>query len=200
MSDLRMNTVAGAVLGSLMVVVALGIVAEEVFHPHFPEKPGYDIDISSLMTSSGGGPAVEEGPPDWGVILADANNVAAGEKVAAKCKSCHNFEKGGPNLTGPNQWDLVGRTAGTHPGFSYSAAMKAYGQKWTYDTLDTFLKNPAADVKGTTMAFIGVRKAEDRHALIAWLRMQNDAPAPIPPPLPPKPVDAATSAAPPAPG
>jgi cytochrome c len=198
MSDLRMNSVFGAVLASAMVVVALGIVAENVFHPEFPEKAGYEIDISSVQTAGGGAAAVQEGPADWGVILADANMVAAGEKVAAKCKSCHSFEKGGPNLTGPNQWDLVGRTAGTHPGFTYSAAMKGYGQPWTYDNLDKFLTNPASDIKGTTMAFVGIRKGDDRHALIAWLRTQNDSPPPIPAPLPPQPE--AASATPPPPG
>lgn len=198
MSDLKVNTIVGAVLASMMGVVALGIAAGMVFEPEFPEKAGYDIDISSLTAATGGGPAVEAGPPDWGVILADASLVAAGEKVSAKCKSCHTFEKGGPNLTGPNQWGLVGRTAGTHPGFSYSAGMKAYGQPWTYDNLDKFITSPATDVKGTTMAFVGIKKAEDRHALIAWLRMQEDTPAPIPAPLPPKPE--AASATPGAPG
>jgi cytochrome c len=198
MSDLKVNTVLGAVLASAMGVVALGIVAERVFEPEFPEKPGYEIDISSLAASTGGGAApVEAGPPDWGVLLADASLVAAGEKVSAKCKSCHSFDKGGPNLTGPNQWGLVGRTAGTHPGFAYSAAMKAYGQPWTYDNLEKFIASPATDVNGTTMAFVGIKKPEDRHALIAWLRTQEDTPAPIPAPLPPKP-EAATPA--PAPG
>lgn len=198
MSDLKVNTILGAVLASMMGVVALGIVAERVFEPEFPEKAGYDIDISSLAAGAGAGPAVEAGPPDWGVLLTDASLVSAGEKVAAKCKSCHTFEKGGPNLTGPNQWGLVGRTAGTHPGFSYSGAMKTYGQPWTYDNLDKFITSPASDIPGTTMAFVGIKKPEDRHALIAWLRMQEDTPAAIPAPLPPKPE--AASATPGAPG
>lgn len=201
MSDLRMNSIFGAVLGSALAVVTLGIVAENVFHPHFPEKPGMDIDISSVMTATSGGPAEPEGPADWGVILADPAMVAAGEKAAAKCKSCHTFEKGGPNQTGPGQWDLVGRTAGTHPGFTYSAAMKAYGQPWTYDNLDNFIRNPASDIKGTNMAFVGIRRAQERHALIAWLRTQSDAPPAIPAPLPPPPpAPEAASATPPAPG
>jgi cytochrome c len=201
MSDLRVNTIAGAVLGSLIVVVTLGIIAGDVFQPEFPEKPGYDIDISSVTGGSGGGGApVKEGPVDWNAILSDPTQVAAGEKVVTKCKSCHDFTKGGPNQTGPNQWNLVGRTAGTHPGFTYSAAMKAFGQPWTYDNLDKFITNPASFIKGTNMAFVGVKKAEDRHALIAYLRMQADKPAPIPPPLPPQAPDEAASATPPAPG
>lgn len=196
MSDLKVNTIMGAVLASMLGVVALGIVAENVFHPHFPEKPGYEIDISSLTASTGGAAPVEAGPPDWGVILADASMVAAGEKASSKCKSCHTFEKGGANLTGPNQWGLVARVAGTHAGFSYSGAMKAYAQPWTYDNLDKFIASPAADIPGTTMAFVGIKRPEERHALIAWLRAQADSPAPIPAPLPPKPEGAAPEAAP----
>lgn len=188
MSDLRVNTIAGAVLGSCMAALGLRIVGDSLFHPHFPEKPGYEIDISAFTSGAGGGGAAAEeaGPVDWGVVLADPAQVAAGEKVASKCVSCHTFTKGGALLTGPNQWNLIGRVAGTEAGFGYSSAMKAFAQPWTYDHLDEFLENPAAHVKGTSMAFIGVRKAEDRHALIAYLRAQADSPAAIPAPLPPK--------------
>src|SRR5262245_53209651 len=100
MSDLKFNTIAGAVLSSCMAALGLRIVGEEVFKPHCPEKPGYDIDISAFTGPAGGaGPAVEAGPVDWGVILADPAQVAAGEKVATKCASCHTFDKGGALLT-----------------------------------------------------------------------------------------------------
>ncbi len=73
---------------------------------------------------------------DWGTILGDPAQVAAGEKVSAKCASCHTFTKGGALLTGPNQWNLVGRVAGTEAGFAYSPAMKAFAKPWTYEELD----------------------------------------------------------------
>ncbi len=139
MSDLRFNSIAGAVLASAMAVVGLGIVGEAVFHPEFPAKPGYEIDTSATMTTGGGAAKAEEGPVDWGVVLADPAAVAAGEKVATKCLSCHTFNKGGAILTGPNQWNLIGRVAGTEAGFTYSAAMKGYAQPWTYDNLDKFI-------------------------------------------------------------
>ena len=187
MSDLRMNTIFGTVLGSAMLVVGLGIVAEQVFHPHFPEKPGYEIDTSAVLAPAGGGAAPEEaGPVDWGVVLADPALVAVGEKAATKCVACHNFDKGGPNMSGPNQWNLVNRVAGTHEGFTYSAAMKAYGQPWTYDNLDKFLMAPGSDIRGTAMQFVGLKNPAERHAMIAFLRSKADAPAPLPAPLPPK--------------
>jgi cytochrome c len=188
MSDLKVNAIAGAVLASCMAALGVRIIGEDLFEPHFPEKPGYDIDISAFIGPGGGGgaPAVEAGPVDWGVILADPALVAAGEKVSTKCVSCHTFDKGGALLTGPNQWNLVGRVAGTEAGATYSPAMKAFAKPWTYEELDGFLASPAAYVKGTTMAFVGVKKAEDRHALIAFLRSRADSPAALPAPLPPK--------------
>lgn len=196
MSDLRFNSIAGAVLASAMAVVGLGIVGETVFHPEFPAKPGYEIDTSATMAAAGGAAKVEEGPVDWAAVLNDPGAVAAGEKVATKCRACHTFEKGGALLSGPNQWNLVGRVAGTEAGFTYSAAMKAYAQPWTYDNLDKFIASPQQDIKGTAMQFVGVKNPTERHALIAFLRSNADSPAPIPPPLPPK--AEAESAAPPA--
>ncbi|MGE3301768.1 MAG: cytochrome c family protein [Hyphomonadaceae bacterium] len=200
MSDLRFNTIAGTVLAACLVVLGLRTVTERAFEPHFPEKPGYEIDISALTAGAAGGAPVEAGPVDWNKILSDPAQIAAGQKVAAKCLSCHNFDPGGPNMTGPNLYEVVNRAAATHGGFAYSAAMKAYGQPWTYDNLDHFIIAPQSDIKGTLMTFIGVKKAEDRHAVIAYLHSLAASPAPIPPPLPAAaPAEAAAPSAVPAP-
>src|SRR5690606_15937912 len=142
---------------------------EALFHPEFPEKPGYEIDISALTgaaSGGGGGQKAAEGPVDWGVVLADPAQAAAGQKVAVKCLSCHNLDSGGPNMTGPNLYGVVDRPAGSHPGFAYSATLKGYGQNWTYENLNKFIANPAADMKGTMMSFVGLKKQEDRTAVI----------------------------------
>lgn len=101
---------------------------------------------------------------------------AAGAKVFKACKSCHNADKGGKNATGPNLWNVVGRDPGSVAGFAYSDAMKARaGTPWDATTLDAFLADPKGTVSGTKMAFAGVKKPEDRAALILWLTEQNDA-------------------------
>jgi cytochrome c len=68
----------------------------------------------------------------------------------------------------------------SHPGFDYSAAMKAKGGNWTYAELFAFLRQPAAFVPGTKMSFAGLPRAQERLNVIAFLRMQADAPAPLP--------------------
>ncbi len=105
-------------------------------------------------------------------------DLAAGEKVFKACKACHNADKGGKNGTGPNLWSVVGRPAASVDGFAYSDGMKARaGQPWDAASLDAFLTNPKDFVPATKMAFAGVKKAEDRASLIAWLGQQSDTPA-----------------------
>ena len=99
-----------------------------------------------------------------------SGDAAAGEKVFKKCKACHvvDAEK---HKTGPHLVNLMGRTAGSADGFKkYSNAMKSSGIVWNEETLDAYLENPKAYVKGTRMAFAGLRKEEDRANVIAYLK------------------------------
>ncbi|KQT11563.1 c-type cytochrome [Ramlibacter sp. Leaf400] len=102
------------------------------------------------------------------LAAADAGLLARGEQAYGRCAACHAIEQ---NRTGPAHCGLFGRKAGTAPGFeTYSAAMKKSGLVWTEATLARFLANPMATVPGTTMTYLGVPEAEEREALVAWLR------------------------------
>ncbi|TPL00977.1 MULTISPECIES: cytochrome c family protein [unclassified Mesorhizobium] len=101
-----------------------------------------------------------------------AQDAAAGEKVFTKCKVCHIADKD-QNKVGPSLNGVIGRTAGTHPGFSYSQAMVAAGKsgvKWDEPTLTTYLHDPKAMVKGTKMAFVGLKDDKDVANVIAYLK------------------------------
>lgn len=103
---------------------------------------------------------------------AQAQDAAAGKRAFLKCAACHSIAKGAPNKIGPNLFGVVGRKAGTAPGFRYSAAMKAKGASITWDaaTLDKWLTRPSAVVPGTSMAFGGVPNATERASIIAYLK------------------------------
>ncbi len=108
-------------------------------------------------------------------------DVARGKTLAKACTACHNFDKGGKNGVGPNQWDLVGRKKESVAGFKYSGKLAAQGgDVWTYGELNKFLANPKAYAPGTKMAYAGIKKAEDRAAVLAYLRSLSDAPKPVP--------------------
>jgi len=99
-----------------------------------------------------------------------SGDIAAGEKVFKKCKACHvvDAEK---HKTGPHLVNIMGRAAGSADGYKkYSDAMKSSGIVWNEETLDGYLEKPKAYVKGTRMAFAGLRKAEDRANVIAYLK------------------------------
>lgn len=103
---------------------------------------------------------------------AQAQDAAAGKRAFLKCAACHAIAKGAPNKIGPNLFGVVGRKAGTAPGFRYSAAMKAKGAaiKWDAATLDKWLTRPSAVIPGTSMAFGGVPNAAERASIIAYLK------------------------------
>lgn len=107
-------------------------------------------------------------------------DAAAGQKVAKKCAACHSFDQGGPNKVGPNLWDIVGAKQAHAPDFAYSDAIKKLGGEWSYDELDKYLASPKTYAPGTKMAFAGLKKPEDRAALIAYLRTLSDSPKPLP--------------------
>ncbi len=110
-----------------------------------------------------------------------AADPAAGEKVSAKCKACHDFSNAAKNKVGPALWGVVGRNHASVEGYTYSDVMKGMaGKPWTFEELDTYLTNPKAYAPGTKMAFPGIKKPEDRAALMRWLNDQSDLPAPLP--------------------
>ncbi len=184
MDSWEWNKIAGAVLGTLIFVMVVGIVTDMIYHVEPPAKPGYVVEgVEEAPAAGGPVVAAVEQTPDWGTVLASAD-VAAGKAVFGRCTQCHDDSKGGPNKIGPELWSVVGRSLAHNPGFSYSAAMKKKGGNWTYDELFHFLKSPGSNVPGTKMSFAGLRSVQDRVNIIAYLRSQSDSPAPIPAPAP----------------
>jgi cytochrome c len=97
---------------------------------------------------------------------ADAKN---GATVFNRCIICHSNSKGAPAKIGPNLFGVVGRKAGTAPGFNYSAAMKGSGIVWTDDKLKAYLAHPAQVVPGTRMTFAGISNPHDIDDVVAYL-------------------------------
>jgi cytochrome c len=191
MSDLTFNKIAGGVLLTGLIIFGLREASTIVFEKHEPEKAGYEIAVEEPTE---GGAAAVEVAPDWGTALLLPANIAAGQAVAAKCAACHKVDASGANGIGPGLWGVVGRAPGNHGGFAYSAAMKEFAGKtpvWDYDHLDGFLKAPGKYISGTNMTFVGIKKPEDRVALIAYLHSLGST-LPVPAP---KPAEAAAAPA-----
>ncbi|WP_428349882.1 c-type cytochrome [Lichenifustis flavocetrariae] len=97
-------------------------------------------------------------------------DAAAGANKAKICKTCHQFGEGAKNAIGPVLNGVVGRKAGTYPGYDYSEANKNSGITWDEATLKVYLKNPKAKVPGTKMSFVGFQKDSDINNVVAFLK------------------------------
>jgi cytochrome c len=102
-----------------------------------------------------------------------SGNPAHGKELYTQCQACH---KQAENYVGPQHCGVIGRPAGTVPGFAYSEGMQASGITWSPKTLDEFLTSPIAYVNGTKMGFAGFESATDRADVIAYIVQFNRDP------------------------
>lgn len=142
--------------------------AEAAPEPAAVPEPAEATAEAAPATEPAAEPAAEPAP----AAGPDPALVAAGEKVFKKCTACHKVGEGAKNSTGPQLNGIVGRAAGTAEGFKYSKPlmdMAAGGLVWDDAALHAFLENPKGFMKGTKMSFAGLKKPEDRDAVIAYL-------------------------------
>ena len=92
-----------------------------------------------------------------------------GERLGMQCRACHTLEKGGAHMLGPALHGFFGRQAGVIEGYAFSPALANSEFRWTPDALDAWLAQPAVFLPGNRMAYAGLRKEDDRRAVIAWL-------------------------------
>ena len=179
MDGFEINKILGAVLATCLFTLSLNIIAGGIFAPHAPAKPGYEIAVPDAP--AGGAQAAI--PPAEPIANRLANaDPKKGELAAKKCVACHTFEKGGASKVGPNLYGVVGGPRAHAQGFSYSGGMKQAGGQWDFENLDKFLANPKAEVKNTSMTFVGIRRPEERADVIAYLNSLSDSPKPLPKP------------------
>lgn len=183
MDSWTFNKIAGAVLGTALMVLGLQNVSKGIYHAEAPaaDKQGFLIEVAAAEEAAPAGG--EAGPAkSLGTLLASAD-VTKGATVAKACAACHSFDKSGPNKTGPNLYEVVERGIGAHEGYAYSEAMLGHkADKWSFDNLDVYLKAPKKYIVGTKMAFGGIGNDAKRADLIAYLASLSEAPKPYPAP------------------
>lgn len=133
-----------------------------------------------------GGRAGQDGagaPPDAGAraVLGELGgdllsaNLENGRRLYRRCSACHTLEAGGAHLVGPNLYGVFGRTAGSAEGFGYSAALREADFAWTPDRLEAWLASPRDYLPGNRMSFAGLREAEDRRDVAAYIAVETAA-------------------------
>ena len=202
MGELTVNKVLGCLLAVALAVMGLRELSYQLFSPpaghhdhHGEEEQSLNEKIAETyayyveVADGGAGAEEEEEVFDLGLALASAD-VSRGERsFQAKCAICHSIEQGGANGTGPALWNSVGVAKASHAGFNYSGALSGMGGEWTYQNMNDWLYNPSGYVQGTSMAFAGLRRDDERANVIAYLAQMSENAPPFPAPMTGNPVE-----------
>ena len=180
MDSFELNKVIAAILMVALLIIGIGKLSNVIFHVEKPKTPGYSVEIEQTTTLD---TAVSSETTEEKIDIAaliSLGDLATGEKVFKKCSACHSIVKGGKNNIGPALYNVVGRKVGAVSDYKYSKALAAYGNAWTFEELNGYLIKPAKWIKGTKMAFAGLRKEKDRASVILYLNQNSDNPLPLP--------------------
>ncbi len=182
MDSFEINKIIAAVLLTALIIIGIGKFTDILFYVEKPKETAYKIDgleVASSGTSSESAETKVVEVVDIKALLA-MGDLAHGEKVFKKCTACHQIAANGKNMIGPNLWGVIGRTAGSVSDYKYSKAMVAYGKEWSFEEMNSYLIKPQAYVKGTKMAFAGLRKEKDRASVILFMNSKSNTPKQLP--------------------
>ena len=181
MDSFEINKIIASILLVALLIIGISKISNAIFKVEKLESSAYKVEI-----------------PDSGVVgvdvkkskkvdekvdisalmaLADINH---GEKVFKKCSACHSIEAGGGNNIGPALYNVGGRKIAAIEDYKYSKALINYKKNWSFEELNGFLIKPQKWIKGTKMAYAGLRKEKDRASVILYLNKYSDNPLPLP--------------------
>ena len=180
MDSFEINKIVAAILMVALLIIGIGKLSDVIFHVEKPKTPGYVVEVEQIVVANAQtGSETTEEKIDIAALMA-MGDIAVGEKVFKKCAACHSIIKGGKNNIGPALYNVVGRKIGAVSDYKYSKALSEYGKEWTFEELNGYLIKPAKWIKGTKMAFAGLRKEKDRASVILYLNQNSDNPLPLP--------------------
>ncbi|MDC3127307.1 cytochrome c family protein [Candidatus Pelagibacter bacterium] len=180
MDSFEINKIIAAVLLTALLIIGIGKFADMLFYVEKPKQSAYQIDgLEKAVASTEKDETKTLEKVDIAQLLA-MGDLAHGEKVFKKCSACHMIASDGKNMIGPNLWNVIGRKAGSVSDYKYSKAMVAYAKQWSFEEMNSYLIKPQAYIKGTKMAFAGLRKEKDRASVILYMNSKSNSPKPLP--------------------
>ena len=179
MDSFELNKIIAAILMVALLIIGIGKFSDIIFHVDKPETPGYKVDIDQAVITATSVNTTEEEKVNIAALMS-MGDIASGQKIFKKCAACHSINKGGKNNIGPALYNVVGRKVGEVSDYKYSKALAAYDKEWTFEELNGFLIKPSKWIKGTKMAYAGLRKEKDRASVIKYLNQNSDNPVLLP--------------------
>ncbi len=176
MDSFEINKILTAVLVVFIVIFGIGKISDIVFHVEKPNTSAYKVEFAEVDQTKASSSVQTV---DIAALLA-LGTVEHGQKVFKKCSACHSIKKGGRNNIGPALYNVLGRNMGALEDYKYSKALIAFGKDWTFDEMNNFLIKPTTYIKGTKMAFAGLKKEKDRASVILYMNANSDSPLDLP--------------------
>ena len=175
-----MNKIIVSIVLAIILVLGINKTTDLIFYVEKPEKSAYQIEgVASTTSTTTTETSTEDNESENIMALFASVNAADGSAVFKKCTACHSIAKEGKNKIGPALWGVLGRQAGSVSDYKYSKAMKAYAKNWSAEEMNGFLIKPKEWIKGTKMAFAGLKNPKDRAAVILYMNENTDNPLPL---------------------
>ena len=172
-----MNKIIVSIVFAIILVLGINKITDVIFYVEKPEKSAYQVEGITAVASNTTTETNSASSDSENIMALFASTSAAeGAKVFKKCAACHSIVENGANKIGPALWGVLGRVSGSLQDYKYSKAMVAHGKNWSFEEMNGFLIKPKDWIKGTKMSFAGLKKAEDRAAVILYMNENTNSP------------------------
>ena len=181
MDSFEINKIIASILLVALLIIGISKISNIIFKVDKLDSSAYKVELpddGSKQISEENTMKADD-KVDISALMA-LGDIAHGEKVFKKCSACHSIEAGGGNKIGPALYNVVGRKIAAVEDYKYSKALVEYEKNWSFEELNGFLIKPQKWIKGTKMAYAGLRKEKDRASVILYLNKYSDNPLPLP--------------------
>ena len=181
MDSFEINKIIASILLVALLIIGISKISNIIFKVDKLDSSAYKVELpdDGAKQISEESTMKADDKVDISALMA-LGDIAHGEKVFKKCSACHSIEAGGGNKIGPALYNVVGRKVAAVEDYKYSKALVEYKKNWSFEELNGFLIKPQKWIKGTKMAYAGLRKEKDRASVILYLNKYSDNPLPLP--------------------
>jgi len=181
MDSFEINKIIASILLVALLIIGISKISNIIFKVDKLDSSAYKVELpdDGAKQISEESTMKADDKVDISALMA-LGDIAHGEKVFKKCSACHSIEAGGGNKIGPALYNVVGRKIAAVEDYKYSKALVEYKKNWSFEELNGFLIKPQKWIKGTKMAYAGLRKEKDRASVILYLNKYSDNPLPLP--------------------
>ena len=181
MDSFEINKIIASILLVALLIIGISKISNIIFKVDKLDSSAYKVELpdDGAKQISEENTMKADDKVDISALMA-LGDIAHGEKIFKKCSACHSIEAGGGNKIGPALYNVVGRKIAAVEDYKYSKALVEYEKNWSFEELNGFLIKPQKWIKGTKMAYAGLRKEKDRASVILYLNKYSDNPLPLP--------------------